>query len=138
MATPAIFSLSSKGIITDPLEILRTVFKHGLCANKSQTLYFSNQTLSIQYVRSQYGGEPEAHANNLETELLRAYRAYFTQGEDLRVNVEVINKTIDSYDLKISARVIANGETYHLYQALKEDSSQTIEDIIEGHDTNAE
>jgi hypothetical protein len=121
---PAYFSLGPKGIITDPMEILRACFASAYTADAEQSA-LTDEVFSFQDFVAQYGHAPAQHIRELEAGLKIYFGKYFPEG--VTVIVSEVNPGQDArYTLDISVRVTKDGKDYELKDALSIDPDNTL------------
>lgn len=124
---PAIFVLGPKNIITDPNVLLRQALTQGFVSDVSQSV-LHDEIFSFQYINSLYGNDPTEHANALQEGLRAYYRRLFPDGVEVTVTEKNPGEEI-RYTLDIDVRVIYEGSSYGLRDALLVDSQKDFMEL---------
>lgn len=124
---PAIFHLGSAGVVTDPMELLRTAFMHSFTATAQQGKGMGNVT-SMQYISGRYGDNPRELMLQLERQLTNYYTNFFPEGAT--VIAEEQDPGEDTrYTIRLGISVVSDGETYQLSEVLAIDPENTLSRI---------
>lgn len=129
MRQPVILNLGNKGVVSDPTTRLELAFAHMFEANHSQAPIHDGQVMSIQYVASLYGNDPDEFALQLRSALKAYFGRLFPDG-NAEAEVSIKDKEEARYVVRIAVRVSEAGQTFQLNEAVFYDNTETTDRLL--------